>query len=580
MRDLSFRPHLLCWGFLGLAAVAAGCSDSGGSTEQVAGAAGSTTTPTAGSGGSAGSPTGGNAGSVAVGGSGGSSAGSATGGNAGTGGSAVAGTDAGGEGGAGDDELITSPEGTIPNAGMPTDMLDLPKDDWKKGLVSPTLEKDHHQNQPIVVNGYLQGAGNAEIVFYDIADPKAPKLVSRLLSPNFDPKAGPKGVGEAESHQTSLARYGNKFYQVTTAGKGVDIWDISNVRAPRHVKSVDLEGVNYGDFTDAVWGMYWQGSTIYVGGTNTGLHILDAKDPEDVTFVKKLPTSAFGGVSAGPLWAVGNVLVITTPKESGGIATLDISDPYNPVALDFIKPSKGYIGSMYGHYAFLLSPLRAWDVLTDPTNIGEAATPYATLADSAFTAKGYSAKAEYMSFADNHLYLGHLRPEAGVSKINVSKIKEMKIERRVWGRLEFTNGDDQFSIQIGSLVALADDELPYRGMVIAAHSKDPDTAAPAVDTVIPKNGATGQNKKSRIGISFTDNLELATVHPESVIVRPEGGAPLNGTFGLYMGFLAFDPDEDLKPNTKYEVVLPKGGVKDLVGNGIAAEFKSTFTTGP
>jgi hypothetical protein len=47
-----------------------------------------------------------------------------------------------------------------------------------------------------------------------------------------------------------------------------------------------------------------------------------------------------------------------------------------------------------------------------------------------------------------------------------------------------------------------------------------------------------------------------------------------------MSILNFDPDEDLLPNTTYEVVLPAGGVKDLVGNGIAAEFKSTFTTGP
>jgi hypothetical protein len=59
-----------------------------------------------------------------------------------------------------------------------------------------------------------------------------------------------------------------------------------------------------------------------------------------------------------------------------------------------------------------------------------------------------------------------------------------------------------------------------------------------------------------------------------------GGEPIEGSFGLYMGVLNFDPKEDLLPNTTYEVVLPQGGVKDLVGNGIAAEFKSTFTTGP
>jgi hypothetical protein len=117
-------------------------------------------------------------------------------------------------------------------------------------------------------------------------------------------------------------------------------------------------------------------------------------------------------------------------------------------------------------------------------------------------------------------------------------------------------------------------------MVLAAHSTTGDSVSPTVDTVLPKNGETGLKTSSRIGLSFTDNLELATVHPGSVIVRPVGGQPIEGTFGLYMTVLNFDPKEDLLPNTTYEVVLPQGGVKDLVGNGIPAEFKSTFTTGP
>ena len=290
----------------------------------------------------------------------------------------------------------------------------------------------------------------------------------------------------------------------------------------------------------------------------------------------------FGGISAGPLWAVGNTLVITTPKDSGGIATMDISDPLNPVPLSAIKPSKSYIGGFYGHHAWMQSPLRCWDVLTNPLDIGTATTPDATLPDSAFAAQvpSYPAASEYVSFADGYLFLGHLRPNAGVSKINIKDLSNMQIERRIWGRLEFTNGDDQFSLQVGSMLVLADDELPYRGMVIAAHSTEPDSAAPAVDTVLPKNGATGQNIKSRIGLSFTDNLEFTTVHPGSVIVRPMGGEALTGSFGLYMGVLNFDPEQDLMPNTTYEVVLPQGGVKDLVGNGIAAEFKSTFTTAP
>ncbi len=568
-------PNTIGMRWLGLAsltALAVACSGSeagplpgnnqGGTTAQPVAGGGSGSMPEAGT--ASGGTSSGAGGTIAA--------------TAGTAGSTVIGGSSGSGGGS--DDMIVAPEGKIPNEGMLPGTVNLPRDKWPDGLISPTLEEGHHQNQPIVINGYVQGAGNAEIVFYDISKPTDPQILSRLLSPGFDKMGGPKKVGEAESHQTALARYGNKFYQVTTAGLGVDIWDVSDAHKPRHVRQVQLDDVNYGDFTESVWGMSWQGSTIYIGGTNTGLHILDATDPEDVKVVKKLPTSAFGGVSAGPLWAVGNTLVITTPKTLGGIATMDISDPRNPVALDFITPNKSYICGMYGKNVYMQSPLRVWDVLTDPTDIGDATKPDATLPDSAFTAKGYKAASEYMSFSDGYLFLGHLRPEAGVSKIKLNNLTDMAIESRIWGRLEFVNGDDQFSIKVGSLLVMADDELPYRGMVIAAHSTEPDTMPPMVDTVVPKNGATGLAKTSRIGLSLTDNVEIATVNPLSFIVRPMGGQPLKGVFGLYMGILNFDPDEDLLPNTTYEVVLPQGGIKDFVGNGIAAEFKSTFTTGP
>jgi hypothetical protein len=45
-----------------------------------------------------------------------------------------------------------------------------------------------------------------------------------------------------------------------------------------------------------------------------------------------------------------------------------------------------------------------------------------------------------------------------------------------------------------------------------------------------------------------------------------------------MSILHFEPDGGFAPGTTYEVVLPVGGVKDYVGNGIAEEFVSTFTT--
>jgi hypothetical protein len=475
----------------------------------------------------------------------------------------------GASGGSAPSSMMTAPAGKIPNLEMTADHIDLPREEWQKGLISPTFGEGTHWNQPIVYNGYLQLSGNCHFGLYDLEDPTVPKEVSRFDSPDcIEGK-------EAESHQVSIARYGDKLYEVTTGGTGVDIWDITEPAAVKHLGLVELEGINYGDNTNAVWGMYWQGDTIYIGGTNHGLFVLDATDPTNVKGIKggakepaTLDTAQLGTVSAGPLYALGNLLVVTTPKEYGGIATLDISDPHNPILLDSIKPSKSYIGAMYGKHVYLQSPLRAWDVVSDPFNIGEPSAPLGTLS---------TASSEYMSFSDGYMFLGHLRPNAGASKIDVTNVAAMDLKRRVWGRLEFTNGDDQFTLALGNLLVMTDDEKPYRGAVIGVHDTVPDKIPPKVEAVWPKDASTA-SVKSRIGLSFTDNIEIATVHPDSFIVRPMGGAPIKGKWGLYMGVLNFDPDEELQPATTYEVVLPAGGVKDLVGNGLATEFRSTFTT--
>jgi hypothetical protein len=127
-------------------------------------------------------------------------------------------------------------------------------------------------------------------------------------------------------------------------------------------------------------------------------------------------------------------------------------------------------------------------------------------------------------------------------------------------------------------VVLTDDQSPYRGWVIGVHQTAPDTVAPVVDTVIPGNASTGNSTKSRVGVTFSDNIDLATVNGASFIVRPMGGQALPGRYGVRMSVANFDPDQDLQPGTTYEVVLPKGGIADYVGNTLTAEFKSTFTT--
>jgi hypothetical protein len=538
-----------------------GATSSGGVGGSSAGQAGSAGSP--GTGGAA-SGTGGTM--AGAGGDGTAGNGSAGQGSAGEG-AAGQGTGGAGGGTAGQGPVeFGDPEGTIPNEPQPPTSTNLPKDRWQDGIVSPSLQNGHQINQSAAVNGYLLVGGNEEFWFYDVSNPAQPKQLSEMRTPN-------RTGGEAETHAISFARYGDKFYMVTIGGRGIDTWDVTSATEPKHLDQLQIPGTNYGDYTEAVWGVAWQGQYIYVGATNNGIKVVDAADPTALAIAGEVPTSQYGGVSAGPVEAVGNVLVVMTPKESGGVATLDISDPTKPTRLASFTTDTAYIGAFHRRHVYLIG-VRAWDVLTNPSNIGSGSAPIGRLATEG---------SEYMAFSDDRMFLGHLRTEIsgtpGASKIDVTDPRNMRVVNRVWGRLNLGNlNDDQFVFPIGNLLVIGDDQAPYPGWVLAVHQAEADTKAPVIDTVIPKDQATAVSVKSRIGVTFSDTIELATVNAASFIVRPVGGQPLAGKWGLRMGVVNFDPDQDLQPGTTYEVVLPAGGVGDLVGNRLASEWKTTFTT--
>ncbi len=557
-----------------------GAIGTGGS---LAGNAGSMVTPTGGSatGGAAGAATTGGAGGMSGGTGGASMAGAPPAGQgggagaaAGSGGSTMTGGAGGMQGGSGGSGAAAGAggatfgkaAGTIPNMPQPANTTNLPRDQWQRGIISPSMQNGHQINQSTVVNGYLLVGGNEEFWFYDVSNPTMPRQLSSFTTPN-------RTGGEAETHSISYARYGDTYYAVTIGGRGINTWDVTNPMMPRHLQALAIPGTNYGDYTEAVWGVAWQGQYIFVGATNNGVKVVNAANPSSLSIVAEVPTSQIGGVSAGPVEAVGNVLVVMTPKESGGIATLDISNPTAPTRLASFTTDKAYIGAFYRHYAFLIG-VKAWDVLSNPRSIGSGTSPIGSIATEG---------AEYMAFGDDNLFLGHLRAEIsgtpGASKIDVTNPRSMRVVNRIWGRLNIGNlNDDQFIFPIGNLLVIGDDQSPYPGWFIAVHQAEPDTKAPAVDTVIPNNSSTGNSVKSRIGVTFSDNIELATVNAASFIVRPMGGQPLAGKYGLRNGVVNFDPDQDLQAGTTYEVVLPAGGIADLVGNRLATEWKSTFTT--
>jgi hypothetical protein len=568
----------------GSAGAGPGAGAAGGASAGTTGAAGGTGiagapagrggSPAAGTAGAAGSGSG-QAGASSMGGTTGGSGGrdgvgGSVAGSGGTGGSSGSAGSIGAAGatGTGGAPAFQKAEGKIQNTTQPSSTVNVSKANWKQGLVSPTLLAGTHLNQPVVLNGYLMVAGNEDFFFYDISNVASPRQLSKMSTPNR--RVG----GEAESHTVSFARAGNTFYMVTTGGTGIDTWDVTNASAPKHLAQLKISGVNYGDYTEAVWGLSWQGQYIYVGATNNGIKVVDASDPANLKIAAEVSTSSYGGVSAGPVDAIGNVLVVMTPKESSGIATLDISDPLKPTRLaSLTTTTKSYITQFHRHYAVMLGPVRVWDVLTNPKNIGSGTSPIATFNNE---------YAEYLAFSDDYLFIGHARQEIGnspgASKITFSDPRSMKVVDRIYGRMDTTYNDDQFVLPLGNLVVLTDDQTPYKGWVMGVHQTAPDTTAPIVDTVIPGNASTGASTKSRVGVTFSDNIDLATVNAASFIVRPVGGQALPGRYGVRMSVVNFDPDQDLAAGTTYEVVLPKGGIADCVGNTLTTEWKSTFTT--
>ena len=448
-----------------------------------------------------------------------------------------------------DTSEMPRPRGSIPNVEYPPEMHGQP--------LSPTLLSEHH-NQPTVLDGYLMLAGNAAFSTWDITDASAPVQMADFASEHDN--------AEAESHEVALARVGDTFYAATISGRGFDIWDLTDMTAPMHVSHADIEGIDYGDIAGGVWGVAWQGHYVYVGGNDTGLHIVDVADPSAPVVVNTLPNSATGGFFVGPVFAMGNILVLTTPKEHGGVATMEVSDPENPVLLDSMTLAESYIGWYYGGHVVLQTPLRFYDVLGDPTTI-------TTVLEGMETQDS-----EYVSFGDDQMFLGLLRPNAGAIRYDVSDFSAPIEMDKIEGRDLLLN-DDQFTLKVANLLVLSDDQLTamgYAGSFIAVESSAPDTMAPRVNGLWPPDGLTVP-PTTAIGVSFSDQIELATVGPPSFQVRDAEGSCVSGTWGHMRTIVNFVPDMPLQSGMTYELVLPAGGITDLGGNAIADDYRSTFT---
>ncbi|MDD2915210.1 MAG: Ig-like domain-containing protein [Gallionella sp.] len=107
-----------------------------------------------------------------------------------------------------------------------------------------------------------------------------------------------------------------------------------------------------------------------------------------------------------------------------------------------------------------------------------------------------------------------------------------------------------------------------------------DTTAPTVSGTIHTNGQTNVAVNTTVGVTFSEGMNPSTINNLNFTLTTDAGAAVPGTVS-YSGVNAvFRPLSNLAPATHYNVKIKggTGGVTDLAGNPMAANFTIGWTT--
>ena len=436
-------------------------------------------------------------------------------------------------------------------------------------------------NAGIMHNGYFltlfapdSGAGPGGFLIYDVSNPRAMRLVKRL----YEPEGRTSEFREAHAFGTSTI--GGKNFIVVATTKGIEFWDFTDINDLKQVKKLALPTVNAGDYSNVSWQLWWQAPYVYVASANDGVYIVDARDPVNAVLANRgadkpnpVPTGELGGFRVGPIFTIGNHMVLSSMESSDGIASLDISDPLNPKVLDTIgsTPLPFYYATCFDGRSVYVS-VRGSGARMFGYNLGDR---------SRFVAEDDRLVIDeqlYCGTQDDYVFQG---AQLRVHKVDVSNpMQHVEVGRGGMfpaGSDEESHSDHGQVAPFGNLLFIGNDH--GSGSAFMVHSTARDTTPPMVKQVSPVDGARQQALTSRIGLGLSDSILPDSVHAGSFIVRPVGGNTLAGTYSVQLGIINFSPSEPLQPSTTYEVFLPANGVKDYAGNGIGVDFRATFSTG-
>lgn len=354
-------------------------------------------------------------------------------------------------------------------------------------------------------------------------------------------------------------------YIIFQDGCGFQIWDFTNPRDPQQVIRHCMDGYAHDDYGSA-WQISWQAPYIYIANGGAGFDVIDATDMRNPRKVKHIFTPR----QVGSIQAVGNLLYTSAHDLGRGITLYDISNPTDPQLINSYSNTENmYASAMNGNRAVISARGNAnngifstYDI-SDPFNIQKMGT----------LDIGNRGEQLYSSSQDHYIFQGC---QDEVVKIDASDPYNLEIAGR--GHLVTGDVDHGQVTPFGNLIFVGNDHGSGSGFWV--HQTAPDTKAPEVNMIVPRANSVSRALTTRIGITLTDNIMNESINTDNFIVRPVGGQKIDGEFSYAFSTINFSPSQPLQANTTYEVYIPAGGIKDVVGNPIAETFVSYFSTGP
>jgi hypothetical protein len=442
-------------------------------------------------------------------------------------------------------------------------------DECKMGHFSAAAMANGYLVTPYIDKGKLKG----NFAVWNVSDPRNPVRVK-------DYRQIP-GTDTREAHTFGFNKdFDGRLLVFLQSNHGFQIWDWSNVANNVYrVADVALDGTNLNADYVGVWWTHLQFPYVYVADTDQGLYIVDVLDATNRQVINPHVVNKLSNRSdlditrVNQVHVVGNLMMVNYSEDGKGVALLDVSDPIHPVRKYSSTAPEITYGSMFngGRWAMAFKDAEKvgiYSVNADangvPTGLTQLGGPFS---NSDFGAGGY------INFQDNVVLAGMSTRWARISP--AAPPTYYTVGASVGAPLPGTI-DMDFIIPLGNLVLFSNDD--GGGGALMAGQTARDTTGPTPNFVSPPNGATGRPVTTRVGLTFTDTVDIDSLGKTTVIVRPVGGSAIDGYYSTQTGVVNFTPKQPLQAGTTYEVYVPAGGVKDLVGNTNPADWLTSFTT--